>query len=128
MKRLQKQFLTSECLFWSERISVNFHKNPYNNFSRIGGLIQMPREIPTFQMVQNLSRPRFIKSHLPAFLLPDEIWKAKPKVTLQKRYNLIQNYEKSLFQIRSFMLLVTQKMLQCPFSITIAIFMIGMEI
>jgi hypothetical protein len=28
-----------------------------------------------------LARPRHIKSHLPAFLLPDEMWEVKPKVS-----------------------------------------------
>lgn len=27
-----------------------------------------------------MSRPRFIKSHLPTFLLPDELWIVKPKI------------------------------------------------
>ena len=29
---------------------------------------------------ENLQRPRHIKSHLPVFLLPNQLWTIKPKV------------------------------------------------
>lgn len=34
----------------------------------------------SIQVAMNIPRPRIIKTHLPAFLLPDEFWKVKPKV------------------------------------------------
>lgn len=35
-----------------------------------------------FEMCQKMPRPRYIKSHLPYFLLPDQLWTVKPKVNL----------------------------------------------
>ncbi|CAG9801241.1 unnamed protein product [Chironomus riparius] len=36
--------------------------------------------IDTFAECENQSRPRYIKSHLPLFLLPDQLWTVKPKI------------------------------------------------
>ncbi|CAG9801248.1 unnamed protein product [Chironomus riparius] len=33
-----------------------------------------------FEMCQEMPRPRYIKSHLPYFLLPDQLWTVKPKI------------------------------------------------
>jgi len=33
-----------------------------------------------FEECVNMPRPRYIKSHLPMFLLPDQLWTVKPKV------------------------------------------------
>ncbi|XP_070495897.1 sulfotransferase 1B1-like [Chironomus tepperi] len=34
----------------------------------------------TFEYCKNKPRPRYIKSHLPVFLLPDQLWTVKPKI------------------------------------------------
>ncbi|XP_070495891.1 sulfotransferase 1C2-like [Chironomus tepperi] len=36
--------------------------------------------VDTFGMATNQPRPRYIKSHLPIFLLPDQLWTVKPKI------------------------------------------------
>lgn len=36
-------------------------------------------------MAKKMSRPRYIKSHLPAFLLPDELWTIKPRIVYVAR-------------------------------------------
>ncbi|KAL7051812.1 hypothetical protein ACKWTF_004639 [Chironomus riparius] len=40
------------------------------------------KEFPfnTFELAKNKPRPRYIKSHLPIFLLPDHLWTVKPKI------------------------------------------------
>ena len=45
-----------------------------------GLMIGAEQIIPTIDMAVNMPRPRIIKSHLPKFLLPQEMWKVKPKV------------------------------------------------
>ncbi|CAG9801246.1 unnamed protein product [Chironomus riparius] len=39
----------------------------------------------TFEECKNQARPRFIKSHLPIFLLPDQLWTVKPKIVYTAR-------------------------------------------
>jgi hypothetical protein len=41
--------------------------------------------LDTLETVQNAQSPRFIKSHLPVHLLPDQIWTVKPKIIYVKR-------------------------------------------
>lgn len=52
----------------------------------------------TFEYCKNKPRPRYIKTHLPAFLLPDQLWSVNPKVRLvissdsKLAFNKPQNY------------------------------------
>lgn len=39
----------------------------------------------TLEVTKNMKSPRFIKSHLPIQLLPDQIWTVKPKIIYVKR-------------------------------------------
>ncbi|XP_065082227.1 luciferin sulfotransferase-like [Ochlerotatus camptorhynchus] len=50
-----------------------------------GGLRDLPRGMDRFQEVDSLSSPRFIKSHLPVALLPDQIWTVRPKMVYVRR-------------------------------------------
>ncbi|XP_070495916.1 luciferin sulfotransferase-like [Chironomus tepperi] len=39
----------------------------------------------SFEICSNMKRPRFIKSHLPLFLLPEQLWTVKPKIIYTAR-------------------------------------------
>lgn len=51
---------------------------------RIGSLI-IDMEVDSLEMAKNAQRPRYIKSHLPIFLLPDKLWTIKPQVKLLRK-------------------------------------------
>lgn len=42
-------------------------------------------DITTLELIQNMKRPRFIKSHLPIAFLPKELWEIKPKIVYVAR-------------------------------------------
>lgn len=44
------------------------------------GILNFINEGDSVEVVEKLQRPRHIKSHLPLFLLPDQLWKVKPKI------------------------------------------------
>lgn len=45
-------------------------------------MVSFSADFETFslEMIENMSRPRILKTHLPAFLLPKELWTINPKV------------------------------------------------
>ncbi|XP_059622328.1 luciferin sulfotransferase-like [Phlebotomus argentipes] len=49
-------------------------------FFEFGALMPPEANFDTFGMIDKLPSPRFIKSHLPAPLLPKQIWTVKPKI------------------------------------------------
>ncbi|XP_070495899.1 sulfotransferase 1B1-like [Chironomus tepperi] len=53
-------------------------------FVEAGGLTTLI-PVDTFEKTKNMPRPRFIKSHLPLFLLPDQLWTVKPKIVYVAR-------------------------------------------
>jgi hypothetical protein len=40
---------------------------------------------PKFEDIEKMPSPRFIKTHLPAQLLPDQLWTVKPKIVYIRR-------------------------------------------
>ncbi|XP_070498411.1 sulfotransferase 1B1-like [Chironomus tepperi] len=53
-------------------------------FLELGGIVtDLPTE--TFEASINQPRPRYIKSHLPIFLLPEQLWTVKPKIIYTAR-------------------------------------------
>ncbi|KAL7051816.1 hypothetical protein ACKWTF_004642 [Chironomus riparius] len=55
----------------------NFYMN--SDYYRVSGfLTDFTADI--VEICKNLPRPRYIKSHLPHFLLPDHLWTIKPKI------------------------------------------------
>jgi Sulfotransferase domain len=56
--------------------SHNYVSLPKNR--RYGGM-QSKHDVD-LELISQMPRPRHIKSHLPAFLLPDQLWTVKPKV------------------------------------------------
>ncbi|XP_065082225.1 sulfotransferase 1 family member D1-like [Ochlerotatus camptorhynchus] len=59
----------------------------YNRFPfmELGGLLDLPPGFDPFQEILSMSSPRFIKSHLPVALLPDQIWTVRPKMVYVRR-------------------------------------------
>ncbi|CAG9800620.1 unnamed protein product [Chironomus riparius] len=47
-------------------------------FIEVGAITKEPRD--SLNLCKQLQRPRHIKTHLPKFLLPDQIWTVKPKI------------------------------------------------
>lgn len=47
----------------------------------------MPHEIGNtrVELVQNMERPRYVKSHLPICFLPNELWTKRPKIVYVAR-------------------------------------------
>lgn len=58
---------------------------PGGSIFRIVGIRDMHGKACTISKVEEMSSPRFIKTHLPIQLLPDQIWTVKPKVIYLKR-------------------------------------------
>ncbi|KAL7051814.1 hypothetical protein ACKWTF_004641 [Chironomus riparius] len=53
-------------------------------FLELNGIVpNYPKNM--FEECINLARPRYIKSHLPLFLLPDQLWTVKPKIIYTAR-------------------------------------------
>jgi hypothetical protein len=52
---------------------------------RIEGFSDVPFPEKPLDMVENMVSPRFIKSHLPVALLPDQLWTVKPKIVYIRR-------------------------------------------
>jgi len=53
---------------------------------RWGGIIQH-LNVDRIEDLKNLPRPRHINTHLPIFLLPDQLWTVKPKVSNKNKVN-----------------------------------------
>ncbi|XP_058833560.1 luciferin sulfotransferase-like [Topomyia yanbarensis] len=49
-------------------------------FVEINGIADLPGGMDFFKLAQQMPSPRFIKTHLPVGLLPDQIWTVKPKL------------------------------------------------
>lgn len=45
----------------------------------------LPADVDPFKYANEMKSPRFIKSHLPVSLLPDQIWTVKPKLVYIRR-------------------------------------------
>ncbi|XP_055598045.1 luciferin sulfotransferase-like [Uranotaenia lowii] len=54
-------------------------------FLELSGIRPLPQDFNPFEDAQNLARPRFIKTHLPVSMLPDQIWTIKPKLVYVRR-------------------------------------------
>lgn len=54
-------------------------------FLELRGIRDLPPGMDPFQEAVSMASPRFIKSHLPVALLPDQIWEVKPKMVHVRR-------------------------------------------
>ncbi|XP_062558368.1 sulfotransferase 1 family member D1-like [Armigeres subalbatus] len=54
-------------------------------FLDLGGIRDLPPGLDPVKEVESIASPRFIKSHLPVALLPDQIWEVKPKMVYVRR-------------------------------------------
>jgi hypothetical protein len=100
-------------LVWMVNNGLNYEKAMKEDlyvrspFLEFGGIINN-LETDFVEMCKNLSRPRLIKSHLPLFLLPNQLWTVKPKV---KNY-LRKNSLTKMINFRLCTLLAIRKMSQ----------------
>ncbi|CAG9801240.1 unnamed protein product [Chironomus riparius] len=64
--------------------SLSVQLNDRFPFLEFSGIFE---EFPTdtFEICRNMKRPRYIKTHLPLFLLPDQLWTVKPKIIYTAR-------------------------------------------
>lgn len=51
-----------------------------NLFHRFESVIDVDLPFSSFELARDQLRPRLIKTHLPAQLLPDQIWTVNPKI------------------------------------------------
>ncbi|XP_055598747.1 luciferin sulfotransferase-like isoform X2 [Uranotaenia lowii] len=54
-------------------------------FLELSGIVDIPENFNPFEYAKHLPSPRFIKTHLPVALLPDQIWSVKPKMIYVRR-------------------------------------------
>ncbi|XP_072020031.1 sulfotransferase 1E1-like [Amphiura filiformis] len=58
----------------------NWMRAPYMELTPVNHHSQLEQVPPSYMVVNNMASPRFIKSHLPAKLLPNQIYEKKPKI------------------------------------------------
>lgn len=84
MERSRRDTISiTKCHLWTSPIVRKWLSLPFNY--RIQAVAAFPDKENHFEMINQLQRPRFIKSHLPICFLPKQLWKVQPKIVYVTR-------------------------------------------